>query len=104
MKYDKLVRDKIPQIIKDKGSIPLTHIADDSEYWVKLKAKLQEEVNEVLEDSNIDEELADVLEVIHAMLAFRGIKFEELEQIMLKKREKRGGFKNKIILEETRSD
>ena len=104
MKYDKLVRDKIPQIIKDKGSVPVTHIADDTEYWEKLKAKLQEEVNEVLEDSNIYEELADVLEVINAILVFKGIKFEELEQIMLKKREERGGFKNKIILDETRNN
>lgn len=104
MKYDKLVRDKIPQIIKDKGSVPVTHIADDTEYWEKLKAKLQEEVTEVLEDTNVDEELADVLEVVHAMLAFKDMKFEELEQIMLKKREERGGFKNKIILEETRND
>jgi predicted house-cleaning noncanonical NTP pyrophosphatase (MazG superfamily) len=104
MKYDKLVRDKIPQIIKDKGSIPIIHVADDSEYWEKLKAKLQEEVNEVLEDLNINEELADVLEVMYAILAFKGTKFEELERIMLKKREERGGFKNKIILEETRND
>ena len=104
MKYDKLVRDKIPQIIKDKGSIPIIHVADDSEYWEKLKAKLQEEVNEVLEDLNINEELADVLEVMYAILAFKGTNFEELERIMLKKREERGGFKNKIILEETRND
>jgi len=104
MKYDKLVRDKIPQIIKDKGVIPVIHIADDFEYWERLKAKLQEEVDEVLEDANVDEELADVLEVIHAILDFKGIKFEELEQIRLKKKDERGGFKNKIILEETRND
>lgn len=100
MKYDKLVRDKIPQIIKEKGSNSIIHIADDIEYWEKLKAKLQEEVDEVLEDTNIDEELADLLEVIHAIVDFKWIKFEELEQIMLKKREERGGFKGKIILEE----
>jgi len=64
---------------------------------------LQEEVDEVLEDTNVDEELADVLEVIYAMLAFRKITFEELEQIRLKKKDERGGFKNKIILEETRN-
>lgn len=104
MKHDKLVRDKIPQIIKDRGATPVTYIADDSEYWERLKAKLQEEVDEVLEDTNVNEELADVLEVIHAILAFKGVTFKELEQIRLKKNEERGGFKNKIILEETRND
>ena len=62
MKHDKLVRDKIPQIIKDNGVTPVIHVADDSEYWERLKAKLQEEVDEVLEDINVNEELADVLE------------------------------------------
>jgi len=104
MKRDKLVRDKIPQIIKDGGSIPIIHIADDLEYWERLKAKLQEEVDEVLKDTNVNEELADVLEVVHAILVFKGTTFKELEQIRLKKKEKRGGFKNKIILEETKND
>lgn len=104
MKYTKLVRDKIPQIIRDKNAVPIMHIADDLEYWEKLKAKLQEEVSEFLEDTNIDEELADVLEVIYAILAFKGISFEALEQIRLKKKEERGGFKNKVILEATKND
>lgn len=104
MKYNKLVRDKIPQIIEDRGTTPITYIADDEEYWERLKAKLQEEVDEVLEDTNVIEELADVLEVVNAILAFKGVTFEELEQIRLKKNEERGGFKNKIILEETRND
>ncbi len=101
MNYHKLIRDKIPQIIKDDGSEPITYVADDAEYWAKLKDKLQEEVTEVLEDTNVIEELADTLEVIHAMLAFKKITFDELEQIRLNKKEKRGGFENRIILKET---
>ncbi len=100
MKYNKLVRDKIPKIIKEKGIVPFTHIADDEEYWQKLKEKLKEEVNEFLENSNEDE-LADILEVVYAIRDFKKIDKEKLETVRKKKAEKRGGFKDKIILDET---
>lgn len=98
MKYNKLVRDKIPEIIRRKGAIPITHIASDEEYQQKLKAKLQEEVNEFLEDNN-EEELADILEVIYALCDLYKFDKDKLEQLRLNKAEKRGGFKNKIILD-----
>ena len=101
MKYNKLVRDKIPEIIKNKGATPITHIANDEEYWQKLKEKLQEEVNEFIEDSN-EEELADILEVIHAICDFKNFDKEKLELLRKKKAEERGGFKDKIILDETK--
>jgi len=101
MRYNKLVRDKIPEIIKGKGETPITHIADDQEYKIRLKEKLQEEVAEFLKDSNA-EELADILEVIYALGDNIGVSKEELERIRLKKAEKRGGFKEKIILDETK--
>ncbi|MHA1758836.1 MAG: hypothetical protein ACTSVV_18865 [Promethearchaeota archaeon] len=101
MKYNKLVRDKIPEIIKNKGAVPITHIADDEEYWQKLKEKLQEEVDEFLKDSN-EEELADILEVIYAICDFKNFDKEKLELLRKKKVEERGGFKDKIILDETK--
>jgi predicted house-cleaning noncanonical NTP pyrophosphatase (MazG superfamily) len=101
MKHNKLVRDKISEIIKNKGAVPLTHIADDEEYWQKLKEKLQEEVDEFLKDWN-EEELADILEVIYAICDFKNIDKEKLELLRKKKAEERGGFKDKIILDETK--
>ena len=71
------------------------------EYEEKLKAKLQEEVDEFIKDSN-EEELADILEVIYALCDFYKIDKNKLEETRIKKRKKRGGFKNKIILQEVK--
>ena len=101
MKHNKLVRDKIPEIIKNKGAVPITHIADDEEYWQKLKQKLKEEVDEFLEDGN-EEELSDILEVVYGICDFKKIGKERLELLRKKKAEERGGFKDKIILDETK--
>jgi len=101
MKYNKLIRDKIPEIIKQKGKIPIIHSADEDEYWKKLKEKLLEEVNEYLENP-IKEELADILEVIETICEFKKIDKKELESIKKKKAEERGGFKDKIILDEVK--
>ena len=100
MKYNKLVRDKIPEYIISKGGKPVTHIADDVEYWQKLKEKLQEEVKEFIEAESIGE-LSDVLEIIDAILDFKKFDKKELEKVKSKKAEERGKFKNKIILEES---
>lgn len=100
MKFNKLVRDKIPEIIIKNGDTPITHIASDEEYESHLKAKLTEEVNEFLEDISI-EELADIMEVIYALCDYYGFSREELEYIRQKKHNNRGGFAKRIILDET---
>jgi len=99
-KYNKLVRDKIPEIIKNKGGVSITHIADDAEYWAKLKEKLQEEVDEFMEDQSI-EELADIIEVIEAICDFKNFSKEELQKTKDEKAAERGKFRDKIILEES---
>jgi predicted house-cleaning noncanonical NTP pyrophosphatase (MazG superfamily) len=98
MIYNKLVRDKIPDIIKSKGSSPKTHIASDEEYGKKLKEKLQEEVNEFIE-SDDSEELADILEVIDAIIKNKEFDKDKIERIKNKKNIERGSFSKKIILE-----
>ncbi|HIJ12091.1 TPA: nucleoside triphosphate pyrophosphohydrolase [Candidatus Woesearchaeota archaeon] len=96
--YNKLVRDKIPMIIIDNNQTPSTRIVDDKEYFSALKTKLQEEVTEYLE-SHDPEELADIMEVIHALAEHKGISVEEIETIRKDKKEERGGFSKRIMLE-----
>ena len=96
--YNKLVRDKIPDIILKEGSLPTTHILEDEEYIKELNKKLMEEVNEYLEAENI-EEMVDILEVIRAILDYRKVTYEEIEEKRIKKAKKRGAFKDKIFLE-----
>jgi predicted house-cleaning noncanonical NTP pyrophosphatase (MazG superfamily) len=101
MKYNKLVRDKIPNIIKEDGKNPIIHIANEEEYWEKIKEKLNEEVDEFLKESN-EEEISDILEVIDAICKFKEFDENEINKIKKQKAEKRGRFDNKIILDEVK--
>lgn len=99
MKYNKLVRDKILEIIKKNGENPVFHIANKKEYWEKLKEKLQEEIKEFSKSESL-EEIADILEVIEAVCAYKKFDKQKIKEIKKKKAKERGGFKNRIILEE----
>ena len=97
MEFNKLVRDKIPAIIEAQGETPHIRILDDGEYAVCLEKKLDEEVAEFHRDKNV-EELADILEVVFSLAESLGCSREELMDVCRRKREKRGGFRDKIFL------
>lgn len=98
-KYHKLVRDKIPEIIEQSGKTCTCRILSEEEYITLLDEKLNEEVAEYQESKSI-EELADILEVIHAIAATRHSSIDEIEDIRKIKVANRGGFRKKILLEE----
>ena len=96
-KYNKLVRDKIPEIIRSKGENCNTRILSDKEYLMELNTKLQEELREYLESGDV-EELADMEEVLRAILDVKNVNYEDFENIRQSKVDKRGAFKEKIFL------
>ena len=98
--YNKLVRDRIPEIIRKSGAECKTEILTDESYLMMLEAKLDEELAEYHKDQNI-EELADIYEVIRALAEAKGYTVDDLESVRAKKYEERGGFKEKILLIET---
>ena len=95
--YNKLVRDKIPEIIKASGKVAAVRIADEAEYKYLLQKKLMEEVNEFVE-SGSSEELADILEVVAALGSTYGLSFTDLLEMAEEKRKGRGGFEERIVL------
>ena len=95
--YNTLVRDKIPEIMISNGAKPVTKILDDKEYLEELNKKILEEVNEYIESGEVME-LADIYEVLLAILDVKGISYNEFEKIRENKVTKRGAFKDKIFL------
>lgn len=100
-KYNKLVRDKIPEIINEEGKTCIVEPLNQAEYLIMLEAKLDEELNEYHTEHSI-EELADLLEVIYATVKASGYTKEDLESIRLKKAKSRGTFEKKLLLKEVR--
>lgn len=99
--YHKLVRDRIPEMIETDGRTCVCETLSEEDYLVFLDQKLSEELAEYQESHSL-EELADLLEVIQAVVKARGWKLEELEQMRAEKAAKRGGFEKKILLREVR--
>ena len=102
--YNKLVRDKIPEIIKSNGEIPVTYTLSDIEYKIELEKKLYEEYQEVLNATGKDriEELADMLEIIKSLAKLENTTLEEIVTVAKEKSLKRGSFENKVFLERVR--
>lgn len=99
--YNKLVRDKIPQVIESNGKSFRTRILKEVEYRQELDVKLREESEEYLQAKDKREaleEMADMLEVIRSLAALHGASWEQLEAIRADKAVARGGFKDRIYL------
>ena len=100
MKYNKAIRDKIPEIIQKDGHSCNVKTLSDEQFLEHLEKKISEEVAEYQNDKN-PEELADILEVIYRVAQLRGVSKEELEKIRIKKSKERGGFEKNLFLIDT---
>lgn len=97
---EKLVRDLIPKIIESEGRKAVTRIANNEEYMQLLLNKLTEEVEELsnAKEKEVVNECADIIEVLDAILKFRGYSLKEALERKAEKRLERGGFENKVVL------
>lgn len=105
--YNKLVRDRIPEIIEANGEKPIIRILEENEYKGELEKKLLEEYNEVLKAEDSEErieELADMLEVIISLAKLENKSLEDVIKTVSNKREKRGGFEKRIFLERVKKE
>ncbi len=99
-KFDKAIRDKIPEIIQKDGHSCNIQTLSDEKFLVEIEKKLSEEVTEYQNDKN-PEELADILEVIYKIAQLKGVSKEELEKIRIKKLQNKGGFEKNLFLIDT---
>jgi predicted house-cleaning noncanonical NTP pyrophosphatase (MazG superfamily) len=103
--YPKLIRDKIPELVKQEGIVPsIRKIQNDEEFLEYILKKIVEEAQELSEaktDSNILEEIADVYEIINALKQLKNLSDADIEAVQTQKRQKRGGFDERIIMLKT---
>ena len=97
----KLVRDRVPEILRAAGDDPRTAVLSDEEYDLALQSKLHEEVAKMVaaSDDRCTEELADVLEVLYALAEHHGLDWDTVEHFGLAKRHEMGGFEGRVWLE-----
>ena len=103
MHYNKLIRDKIPEIIEKSGKEPVVEELNAATYKKYLDIKLGEELQEYLEADNVDE-LADLVEVVYAILKYKGIDLNRFESIRKKKADERGAFDKRLLLKEVNDE
>jgi predicted house-cleaning noncanonical NTP pyrophosphatase (MazG superfamily) len=96
--YDKLVRDRIPEIVRENDEIPVTHVAEGEEYRTRLREKLCEEAEEFRESGD-PAELADVMEVLAAIREAEDLDAAVVERLREEKTDERGGFADGVVLE-----
>lgn len=99
-RVQKLIRDRLPQMMRDQGLEVFEHQLDHGEFTAALKEKLIEEALEVRDaatSAELTAELADVMEVVHALVAASGLTLDEVEAQRLAKRAARGGFDQRIF-------
>ena len=100
--FRKLVRDRIPEIIAANGEKAVTRVLDDAEFLTALEHKLLEEVQEMRQNkAERKVELADIYEVLDALIQAYGFSKGEILEIQNKKRQERGGFDRRLFLEGT---
>ncbi|HET9256904.1 MAG TPA: nucleoside triphosphate pyrophosphohydrolase, partial [Pseudonocardiaceae bacterium] len=92
----KLVRDRIPEIIRQDGLTPIIETASPEDYAHYVHAKLEEELQEYLNSGDVTE-VADILEVCFAAAALHGVDQDELLAIARRKRQQRGGFTHRLV-------
>lgn len=100
--YNKLIRDKIPEIIKKDNAIPKISELNDEQFKIALKEKLVEEAKELLEaktDEEILNELSDVLQLLESIALNNNLSIIQVEKQKEKKKQERGGFEKKLFLE-----
>lgn len=95
--YNKLIRDKIPQIIEATGKKATIEKLNDEDYRSLLDQKLYEELEEFKQERDVNE-LADLVEVVYAIVLEKGITIDEFEKIRVEKRNERGGFEQRLKL------
>ena len=99
MVHNKLVRDRIPEIIEASGRTCITEVLPNDAYIQALDAKLNEELAEYQQSKSL-EELADLLEVMGAVVKARGYTWDDLTRVRKEKRACRGAFDQRIFLKE----